>query len=75
MKHIRIERKGGMWVAMHRATDYPEIGSLFGPPDMNGEVGISTPYFETMHADEVVAQLQPLNPDAFVYFRETISYA
>ena len=75
MKQIRIERKGGVWVAQHRASDYPDVCALFGlTPDMNGEVGIPTPYRETVHAKDVLWNLRDRNPDAFVYFRETFIY-
>ena len=34
-----------------------------------------TPFFNTMHADDVIAALKPLNTDAFIYFRETFVYS
>jgi len=74
MKHIRIERKHGSWYAMHRACDYPDMIDLFGDPDMAGEIGVPTPFTDTMEPDAVLERLRALNADAFVYCRPLLEY-
>ena len=66
---IILEPRGDTWVAHHEGPIADEVMGLFG------QVDVPTPFFTSAPPEQVVAEIQRLNPDVEVSVRGTVPSA